>query len=544
MTLPRLDEKRVGGLVIVKRKAERILPNKDWDRVRELFDRCVELPPEDRDRFLAQQTQESAELREEVISLLQQLEESDSFFKSPFPSLLPPPTKTPLVEASSHLAASEPPAQQLGKYLLFHRLGQGGMAEVYLAKITGQLSLGRLVAVKKILPHLANNTQFLKQFEYEAKLSSQLSHANIVHTYDFGSFDGAYLLIMEFVNGENLASILATIIDRKDKNKLAIPLDCILYIVAKIADGLDYAHQRKDDMTGAPLNIIHRDISPKNIILSFNGDIKIADFGIAKAKDRAKYTDTGLMRGTLGYLSPEMVRGKVIDSRSDIFSTCSILYELIAGEPLLEGDDLISLIQQTQDASKIGNKIDALPIHSSLKGILHQGLAQSPDERYRTAGQLRDDIDAYLKDHSPIGLKSHLQEFLKQLYPDKIRSRQQIIQNSEQFLLPNQAKKRASKPLNQLKRWKYSMILIAAALLISPTLYFIQKPETQRNDATLNSRPKNSPPQSEQCETDAQRLCPQMKWGAGLAVCLQQKLSQLSENCLKVIQPIQLPKNR
>ncbi len=448
--------------------SHKVLSQLEWGRVRELFEHCLELNPEQRQQFLDQQTVHEPELRAEVESLLLGCEAPQQFLNMPLLKLPPTPV-APVVESKSF-------SLQLGKYFLFHRLGKGGMAEVFLAKVLGPTGLGRLVAVKKVLPHYAEDANFLRLFEQEAKLSSRLTHANVIHIYDFGNFEGSYLLVMEFVNGVNLADGIGC----ARQQGTVVPLDCALYIMSLVADALEYAHQRRDDITGMPLNIIHRDISPKNIMLSFEGDVKVVDFGIAKTQDHADFTKTGMMRGTIGYLSPEIVKGQPVDSRSDIFSACAVLYELIAGTKLVNSENLFVAIQQTQSENFIEGKINELPVDVVLKQILRRGLAQSATDRFEQAGVLRDELELYLKDHFTLGVKARLRQFLEAHYSAKISSNRAIIQQSGNF--PELGIK-SKKSLPSLKK----MGLILFSVIAASVLLFLLG-GVIRNLKTLNNK--------------------------------------------------------
>ncbi|MEZ4270530.1 MAG: serine/threonine-protein kinase, partial [Myxococcota bacterium] len=209
-----------------------------------------------------------------------------------------------------------------GKYLLLDRVNIGGMAEVYKAKAFGVEGFERILAIKRILPNMADDSEFINMFVDEARIAVQLSHANIVQIFELGKFENQYYIAMEYVSGKDLRQIL----DDYRKRKEFIPLSAAAYLASKVCEGLDYAH-RKTDPSGRPMNVIHRDVSPQNILVSYEGAIKLVDFGIAKAEDRASKTQAGVLKGKFGYMSPEQVRGMEIDHRSDIFAVGILLYE-------------------------------------------------------------------------------------------------------------------------------------------------------------------------------------------------------------------------
>ncbi|MBX9767370.1 MAG: serine/threonine protein kinase, partial [Bdellovibrionales bacterium] len=186
-----------------------------------------------------------------------------------------------------------------GKYILLERLAAGGMAEVYLARSQGVENVSKFFAVKRILPKLSQDKSFIEMFKEEAKIAIQLQHRNVVSTIEFGEEHGHFFLIMEFVEGRNLREIL----QKMAKLNHRFQLEHIVYLINEVAKGLDYAHRCKDSTTGRPLNIIHRDISPQNVMLSFDGEVKIVDFGIAKAESKLENTQAGTLKGKFGYMS-------------------------------------------------------------------------------------------------------------------------------------------------------------------------------------------------------------------------------------------------
>ncbi len=508
----------------------KILPEEKWLRVRALFEQCLELKAEERKALLDKETQGDVALRQEVESLLTQNEIPTHYLDKPLIQRLSEQTLNPLP-----LQPQTPVLERVGKYLLFHRLGSGGMAEVFLAKVIGNSGFDRLVAVKRILPHFAKEPDFKKLFEYEAKLSSRLAHANITHIYDYGDFDDSCLLVMEFINGVNLLELIR----KSQEHHKKIPLEVALYIVSCIADGLDYAHRRKEEVSGEPLNIIHRDISPKNIMLSFEGEIKVVDFGIAKAQDRARHTRTGMLRGTLGYLAPEVVTGKEIDPRSDIFSACAILYELIAGNRLFESDDFYTSIQQAQDDNAINRKIETLAVDAPLRNLLKQGLTQSKEKRIPNAGILRDTLDQYLSGRSPSGLVEQTKQFIEGLFPDKIDSSRKIIQQSnaiqEAGVLTERLSLIPKKKLKLKLNWKlYIPLAIVTGVMLIASFQLLNK-ENIEESTTTRMKGDGTPTPNTPCYVDAARFCPDIKWKEGLVRCLKTHDAELANGCRQLI---------
>jgi serine/threonine protein kinase len=223
--------------------------------------------------------------------------------------------------------------QTFGNYQLVKKLATGGMAEVWLAKQTGIEGFNRHVVVKRILPHLAEDPEFVHMFLNEAKIASRFNHPNIAQIYDLGEHGEQYFIAMEFIHGEDLGRVMR----RAWSTGQWIARHISLRIVADSCQGLYYAHTRLDER-GQPLRVVHRDISPQNILISFDGAVKVVDFGIAKASDQVSNTKSGAIKGKFAYMAPEQAAGKPLDARSDIFALGLVLYELITGVRPLKRD--------------------------------------------------------------------------------------------------------------------------------------------------------------------------------------------------------------
>ena len=263
------------------------------------------------------------------------------------------------------------------------------MAELYRAKLTGAQGFEKLIAIKKILPNLSEEENLVTSFIDEAKLAALLHHENIVQIYDFGRMDDDYFIAMEFIFGKDLRTI------RKAAKKRDMPLgmENILYVVSRICAGLDYSHNLRD-LQGQPLSMIHRDINPQNVLVTYEGQVKIIDYGIAKAASQNTKTRENLIKGKLAYMSPEQANGQIIDHRSDIFSTGIILYELLAVRRMFEGETMhvLSLVRDAQyDPPE--EVIPDLP--AKLNDILRRSLAKSPDDRYPSAGEMLADLEEF-----------------------------------------------------------------------------------------------------------------------------------------------------
>jgi serine/threonine protein kinase/Flp pilus assembly protein TadD len=303
--------------------------------------------------------------------------------------------------------------EQFGKYQLLDRIAVGGMAELFRAKLTGAQGFEKLIAIKKILPNLLAEENLVTSFIDEAKLAALLHHENIIQIYDFGSMADQYFIAMEFLFGKDLRTITRT----ARKKGLALGMDNILYIISRICAGLDYSHNLKN-LQGKPLNIIHRDINPQNILITYEGQVKIIDFGIAKAASHNNQTRENLIKGKLAYMSPEQANGQQIDHRSDIFSTGIILYELLAVRRMFTGETMhvLSLVREAQyDPPE--EVIPDLP--PKLNSILQQALAKDPDDRYQSAGEMLADIEAFMLELSLHPNTRSFAGYMKELFEEE-----------------------------------------------------------------------------------------------------------------------------
>jgi serine/threonine protein kinase len=226
-------------------------------------------------------------------------------------------------------------SRSYGRYELIERVAVGGMGEIWRAKLTGLEGFEKTVAIKKILPHLSDDPKFVERLVVEAKIAVALSHANVVEVYELGTVEGEYYISMEYVDGPDLATLL----HRAERQDRSIPQALSIHLGTAICKSLDYAH-RKVDESGKPMNIVHRDVSPQNILLSMEGAVKLSDFGIARAAGLARlyHTDMGVVLGKRRYMAPEQRRGEKVDSRADVFAAGAILYEMVAGAPPEEVD--------------------------------------------------------------------------------------------------------------------------------------------------------------------------------------------------------------
>jgi len=320
--------------------------------------------------------------------------------------------------------------KQFGKYYLVEKIAVGGMAEIYKAKTFGVDGFEKLLAIKRILPHCAADKDFITMLIDEAKLSVLLSHANIVQVYDLGKIGEDYFISMEYIHGVNLRDIMY----RCRETQRPIPPEIAVYIIAEVCKGLDYAH-RKTDASGSPLNIVHRDVSPQNILLSFEGEVKIVDFGIAKAAMNISHTMAGILKGKIAYMSPEQALGKAIDYRADIFSAGILLYELLTNTKLYTGESQFEVLKKIRTTKIEEAKLPGT-IPETLKWVVAKALAYKSDDRFQNAGDLQIELTKFLYstylDFSPRKLVA----FIKEVFAPELKGEQ--IKRAKEAALESQ----------------------------------------------------------------------------------------------------------
>lgn len=281
------------------------------------------------------------------------------------------------------------------RYRVLQRIAAGGMAEVFRAESAGVEGFKKTVAIKRVLPHLAEKKQFIGMFLDEARLSAHLSHSNCVQVFDIGMGDNTYFIVMEYVDGADLKAL----IENQRKLNRPFPVQEASLVCLKICEGLSYAHTCKDSK-GRDLHIVHRDMSPPNVLITRHGEVKIVDFGLAKANSQLERSEPGIIKGKFGYLSPEAAQGQSVDQRTDIFAVGIILWEMLAGRRLFLGESDLETVRQVQAAnippvSQYNPYCDA-----EVEAVLARALARDPDQRYQTARDLGRDLAALMyRDH-------------------------------------------------------------------------------------------------------------------------------------------------
>lgn len=308
---------------------------------------------------------------------------------------------------------SERDPTRFGKYLLLERIGVGGMAEVFKAKIFGAEGFERLVAIKRILPHLTEDDDFVKMFVDEAKIAVRINHPNIVAIHDLGKAEGTLYIAMELVPGKDLRAIYD--VEKEREGKTPIGIAC--HIVMKMCEALHHAHFATGPR-GEPLQVIHRDVSPQNVLISLDGEVKVADFGLAKARGRMVQTQAGVVKGKLAYMSPEQLRGEDIDHRVDVFGLGIVLYELLTGERLFLGPSDMDTLRRVYEARVPPMQPLNPEVHPDLEAIVRKALAKERDERYGTALELHDDLQTFVYSHGCYCGASSLRSYLREAFPD------------------------------------------------------------------------------------------------------------------------------
>ena len=298
---------------------------------------------------------------------------------------------------------------RIGPYLLHKKVARGGMAELFLADYVRRDGFKRKVAIKRILPHLAGNKNFIKMFTREARVAALLQHPNVVQIFDYGKIDNAYFIAMEYIDGKNLGEIISAL-------KQGLPFDKATFIISQICKGLDYSHSKKDENTGEPFHIVHRDISPQNLLVSYQGEVKISDFGISKARSEPSLTQAGVVKGKMAYLSPEQALGEPIDHRADIYALGLVFYETLTGKRVYTFKNDIDAIRTIpkMDIKPLSMSVPDIP--EELNRIVMKCLEKQKDNRYQSASAVNTDLLKFKKEQKLTFDASDLADFMKKKF--------------------------------------------------------------------------------------------------------------------------------
>ncbi len=320
-----------------------------------------------------------------------------------------------LVITSTRLSEQEPPPQSLGRYRVIRRLGAGGMAEVFLARQMGAEGIEKVLVVKRVLPSFARSAKFRAMFVDEAKVALRLNHPNIVQVYAFEQVRDEFLLAMEHVDGLDLGRLVSAA--RRAGRR--IPYGLAAYVTAELAKGLDYAHNRRDEH-GQPLEIVHRDVSPQNLLLSYEGGVKVADFGIARA--RMVSEETGVIKGKFAYMSPEQARGAKVDRRSDVYSIGVLLAELLMGRSMYPGQAGLDVLDLVRDGKRTLPREVEPGVPEPLNRIVRDATSRDVEERPQTARALASSLGAYLHEEETVWDGAALEQFIAEVAPRETTS--------------------------------------------------------------------------------------------------------------------------
>ncbi len=326
---------------------------------------------------------------------------------------------TPQKDTSDGLAIG--PVHRFGRFTMVKKLATGGMAEIWLARQSGFAGFNRFVVIKKILSHLSEQESFISMFVDEARTSALLNHPNVVQIYDLGNHDGAYYISMEFIAGENLAAIAW----RGMKRGRPLPPAFAARVIADACKALHYAHHLRA-ADGSALDIVHRDISPQNVLVTYEGEVKVVDFGIAKAATKSEHTKTGMLKGKFSYMSPEQCLGANVDMRSDIFALGILLYELCTGKRLFKHESELMILDMITKRSVVPPSQVAPQISATLEDVIMRGLEKDPADRFQTAQAMQLALEDYLREEGEQASSTELAAYMRDLFADKIAEKQRL----------------------------------------------------------------------------------------------------------------------
>ena len=339
-----------------------------------------------------------------------------------------PPSDRPV---SPPATADEALPRRFGKYTLLRRMATGGMAEIFLALQRSVAGFEKLIVIKRILPAMNGDRGFIDMLLHEARVAASLSHPNIVQTIDVGQADNQYFIALEHVHGEDLRSIVRQM---KKKGVMQFPFEHAIAIILGMCAGLSYAHERRD-LDGSPLNIVHRDVSPQNVIVGFAGDVKIVDFGVAKSGTQSglENTKSGQLKGKVPYMSPEQARGEEVDWRSDIFAVGVMLFELTTGKRLFKGPTEYETLKLIVDKDYPRPSWVSPGYPAALETIVVRALSKDREQRYQTAREMQADLEAFVRDEKLPVSSIALAEFMKSLFEEKLAAQKEALMQGRQL---------------------------------------------------------------------------------------------------------------
>lgn len=325
--------------------------------------------------------------------------------------------------------ADEGLPKRFGPYTLLDKIASGGMAEVYLALQHSVAGFEKLVVIKRILPSMTRDEAFVGMLLHEARIAASLAHPNVVQVFDVGFYEGAYCIAMEHCHGEDLRSIVRQM---KAQGTSEFPLEQALGIVAGVCAGLGYAHERCS-IDGARLGIVHRDVSPHNVLVTFDGEVKIVDFGIAKSGDQeSEDTKVGRLKGKVPYMSPEQARGEVVDWRSDIFSAGIMLFELTTGRRLFKGAHDVETLRMICERECPSPSLIRPGYPRPLEAVVMRALAKDRERRYQRASDMQGDLEAFARDERLGISRLESSRWMRALFASKLVQQREALQSAKQ----------------------------------------------------------------------------------------------------------------
>lgn len=417
-------------------------------------------------------------------------------------------------------APQETLPRQFGKYTLLRKLAAGGMAEIYLALQRSAGGFEKLIVIKRILPAMNQDKAFIEMLLHEARVAASMSHPNIVQTFDVGQVDGTYFIAMEHIHGEDIRSIVRAM---RKRNLSEFPLEHAIAITSGMCAGLAYAHERRD-LEGRSLNIVHRDISPQNIVVTFSGDVKIVDFGVAKSsRQSGEDTKDGQLKGKVPYMSPEQAAGTQIDWRSDIFAVGVLLFELSTGKRLFKGASEFETLKLICDKD-YPRPSDVKPgFPPALDRIIMKALEKDREKRYQSAREMQIDLEAFVREERIPVSQISLTQWMQSLFEDKLAQQKEALQDVKQLadIIAMQqgasyeggstsagtsatggtapAPKRSSVGL-----WLALLVVTAGAV---GGFFYMQKQAADREAAALASRPSAEAPKAPEAKGSLDLKC-------------------------------------
>ena len=370
---------------------------------------------------------------------------------------------------------------RFGRYIIIDPIAVGGMAEIYRARLAGSKEgPDRVIVIKKVIANLSQNSEFIQMFEEEIKITVGLTNPNIIQIYDYGKVEDQYFMAMEYVEGKNLRQFVKRLADMKSM----FSIDMSAHIISQICHALAYAHAYKDRMSGTPLCIVHRDISPQNIMISYDGAIKLFDFGIAKAKSASEATRAGVIKGKPSYLSPEQINGEELDGRSDIFALGIVLWELLTAKRLFVADTDMGVLRLIQSAKIEPPSTFNPSVPQALDGIVLKGLQRDRNKRYQNAEEFQRDLHKFLYSFNPSFNPADLSYYAQELFKLEIKEDKERL---HKFLSmePDEAESSSGAPPTPDKKKELSNKM--AEGLVSTNDFNREMMEIANKDGPMNS---------------------------------------------------------